>query len=121
MEKNRGHGPGFSFGASVSLYLVVISRLADVPDVQIVRAQHIGRNSTVGNGSFGGGVVVVVVLRSQGGAGEDERGRSGQNKNSHDRILVFLFLKVRRRTLGNLNDSIRKVEPRPGQLFIAAP
>jgi hypothetical protein len=92
MEKNRGHGPGFSFGASVSLYLVVISRLADVPDVQIVRAQHIGRNSTVGNGSFGGGVVVVpVMLRSVGSTGDEQSGRSGQNKKSHDRILFSFF------------------------------
>jgi hypothetical protein len=86
-------GPGPRFFASVSLYLVVVPRFADIPDVEIVRAQHIGRNSTGSFGSSGGlgGVMGMVVLRSQGGAGENERGRGGQNKKSHGRILLFVF------------------------------
>jgi hypothetical protein len=81
----------------------VVSRVVQVLDVRSVSAEGIGGGRTLGNGSAGVAVVVlvvvVVVLRSHGSTSDDESGRSGQNKKSHDMILRFLFLKVERRTL----------------------
>jgi hypothetical protein len=77
----------------------VVSRVVQVLDVRGVSAERIGGGRTLGNGSVGVAVVVVVVLRSHSSTSDDESGRSGQNKKSHDMILRFLFLKVERRTL----------------------
>jgi hypothetical protein len=91
-----------------------------VPDVQVVSAEGIGGNGTLGSGSVDGVLAAgVVVLRSLGGTSDDESGRSGQNKKSHDRILFFLFLKAKRRTPQRLSDPLQKVERRLGKLFIA--
>jgi hypothetical protein len=68
----------------------VVSRVVQVLDVRVVSTEGVGGSSrNLGNGSVGGG---VVVLRSHGGAtSDDDSSRSGQNRKSHDMILVFCF------------------------------
>jgi hypothetical protein len=72
-----------------------MSGIVQIPEDQLVRTENIRRNSTLGDGSAGGGriggVMMVVVLRSHGCTADGESGRSGQNKKSHDRILFSCF------------------------------
>jgi hypothetical protein len=87
------------FGASESVRRViggrVVSRVVQIPDVQLVSTEGIGGDSTIGDGSGCAGgaglVMMVVVLRCHGSASEGERGRSGQNNKSHDGFLVSCF------------------------------
>jgi hypothetical protein len=73
----------------------VVSRVVQVLYVCVVSTEGVGGSSrNFGNGSVGG--AVMVVLRSHGCTTSDESSRSGQNKKSHDMILVFLFFKVER-------------------------
>jgi hypothetical protein len=71
----------------------IVPGVVQVPDVQIVSTEGIGRNGTFGSfrGGSIGGVMMVVMLRSHGSTADGESGRSGQDKKSHDRILVFCF------------------------------
>jgi hypothetical protein len=70
----------------------VVSGVVQVLDVRVVSTEGVGGSSrNLGSGSVGGGVV-VVVLRSHGGTtGDDDNCRSGQNRKSHDMVLVFCF------------------------------
>jgi hypothetical protein len=72
----------------------VVSGVVQVLDVRVVSTEGVGGSSrNLGSGSVGGGVVVVVVLRSHGGTtGDDDNCRSGQNRKSHDMVLVFCFV-----------------------------
>jgi hypothetical protein len=97
--KKTGVAARFSFGASISVLFhvasgieitaSVVSRIVQVLHVRFVSTKGIGGGGTLGNGSA---VVVVVVVRdvvvdwlaSHGSTTDDESGRSGQNKQSHD-------------------------------------
>jgi hypothetical protein len=125
-RKTGAFDPGFSFGATElvrqrEVVGGVVAGIVQIPEDQLVSTERIGGSSALGSGSIGclSGVMVVVVLRSHGGTADGESGRSGQNKKSHDRILVFCFLKAKRRTPESLNDMAQQVETRFGKLFIA--
>jgi hypothetical protein len=127
-RKTGAFDPGFSFGATElvrrrEVVGRVVAGVVQIPQDQLVSTERIGRSSALRSGSTVclsvGGVMVVVVLRSHRGTADGESGRSGQNKKSHDRILVFCFLKAKRRTPESLNDMAQQVETRFGKLFIA--
>jgi hypothetical protein len=69
----------------------VVSRVAQVHDVRFVNTEGIGGGRTLGNGSVGVAVVVVLRFLRRDSTSEDESGRCGQNKKSHDMILVSCF------------------------------
>jgi hypothetical protein len=88
-------------------------------DVGVVSTEGIGGGRTLGNGSVGVAVVAVVLpFLGHGGTGDDESGRSGQDKKSHD-ISSFLVLESRLRTPRPLHHSKKKIESRLGKLYIA--
>jgi hypothetical protein len=98
----------------------VVSGVMQVFDVGVVSTEGIGGGRTLGNRSVGVVVVVVLVLPflGHGGTGDDESGRSGQDKKSHD-ISSFLVLESRLRTPRPLHHSVKKIESRLGKLYIA--